>query len=630
MKNPVSEFQALPVVFISGLGLFSYLLFLLGGFLVGVGIFFLSFNKETYKRVFEKIIQYQLFALALGIPLIISRITKSSFLVPKETILAFSAGVILATWVLKMFAIRDFQINRTQLDPLFAAFFLICAIGMMNSSSLFLSYHTLIYFCSGVIIFYASVNNLSSLDHIYKVLLVFTYSSACSAIWGIGEFFDWRPFLWSETSGRLAIISSFGNPNYFAGFMVVVLPVALCLSFYKWEKKSKGLLPSFSRFPVAYYITGIGLIAFSVIFIIGTANSELITVKNALTFPPEEIQKVGNKDTNGEYSKIIAAIDELKSEKKLRHSQRIVLEIAKDGRRGRVTVKYMNFSLGLVFIVSFLFFVLLPIFFLLFKRVFAATAFGIIFFGLQISQTRGAILAFFSGLGFFVLFTFVNWYRNSKSSKNMSKDEETSKIEPEESKKSDKNVIYAVTIGCMIFAILLLALIPNPINNYQNLLSRFKSDFTLYQRLMVWNSTILMAATHPIIGIGIGNFKYHYLDFQAKFINNKEFFIPYNGKAIQTHNEYLQVLAENGIIGLSLFLLAIFIFYYRAFHIFNDLNGNSKVVFVGTMISVTGVLMHGFVSFPFHLSFSSTAFVIMLGMNYSLSKIKYSEQNPRL
>ncbi|MCK5686114.1 O-antigen ligase family protein [bacterium] len=631
MKSPVSEFQSLPVVFISGLGLFSYILFLIGGFLYGVFTYFRGLSTDAYERIFEKIIQYQLFALALGIPLIISRITKSSFLVPKETILAFSAGVILSTWVLKMFATRNFLVQKTQLDPLFVAFFLICAIGMLNASSFFLSYHTLIYFCSGLIIFYASVNNLSSLEKIYKVLLVFSYSSACSAIWGIGEFFNWRPFLWSETSGRLAIISSFGNPNYFAGFMVVVLPVALCLSFYKWEKKSENFFPSFFRFPFSYYLVGMGLIAFLIIFTIGGANSEFITVKNTLTFPPTEIQKVGEITTNGDYHKIISAIEKLKSEKKLRHGQSIILEIAKDNRRGRVTVRYFNFSLGLVYFVSFLIFILLPVLFLLYKRIFASVAFCIIFFGLQISQTRGAILAFFSGLGFFILFTLVNWYKNSKSRNSSIKTvEEISNIESEESKKSDKNIIYAVTIGCMIFVILLLALIPSPVNNYQNLLSRFKSDYTLYQRLMVWNSTILMAATHPIVGIGIGNFKYHYLDFQAKFINNKDFFIPYNGKAIQTHNEYLQVLAENGIVGLSLFLLAIFVFYYRAFNLFNQLNGNSKVLFVGTMISVTGVLMHAVVSFPFHLSFSSTAFVIMLGMNFCISKIRYSGIEPEI
>ena len=71
------------------------------------------------------------------------------------------------------------------------------------------------------------------------------------------------------------------------------------------------------------------------------------------------------------------------------------------------------------------------------------------------------------------------------------------------------------------------------------------------QRLMIWQISLLMAKDHPIIGQGIGTYKYHYLWYQGKFFED-----PANQDRInlavwtrEAHNEYVQILAELGILG---------------------------------------------------------------------------------
>jgi len=68
-----------------------------------------------------------------------------------------------------------------------------------------------------------------------------------------------------------------------------------------------------------------------------------------------------------------------------------------------------------------------------------------------------------------------------------------------------------------------------------------------YERIYKWESAWNMFLDHPIIGVGPGRFKYEYLD---------KYILPMARErtAAHAHNNFLQVLAENGVIGFLIFL----------------------------------------------------------------------------
>ena len=70
------------------------------------------------------------------------------------------------------------------------------------------------------------------------------------------------------------------------------------------------------------------------------------------------------------------------------------------------------------------------------------------------------------------------------------------------------------------------------------------------ERLFIWQSAYTMFKDHPVLGVGLGQYKDNY---QQKYIlpQAKE---PYLTHA---HNNFLQMLAENGIIGFAGFLTLI-------------------------------------------------------------------------
>ena len=93
---------------------------------------------------------------------------------------------------------------------------------------------------------------------------------------------------------------------------------------------------------------------------------------------------------------------------------------------------------------------------------------------------------------------------------------------------------------------------------------------SLRARLLIWQTTLDMIKDRPLFGSGIGTFKMNYLDYQAEILQKNPHYIKYSGKAAEAHNEYLQMMAELGIVGLGVFLSILFIFYSSIFKLFRE------------------------------------------------------------
>lgn len=80
-------------------------------------------------------------------------------------------------------------------------------------------------------------------------------------------------------------------------------------------------------------------------------------------------------------------------------------------------------------------------------------------------------------------------------------------------------------------------------------------------RLFIWKISAQMIADHPTFGIGYGRYGVEYLNYQAKFFDRPENakYYDWADNLKGAKNEYIQVVAETGIIGgfIALFVLLI-------------------------------------------------------------------------
>jgi len=116
--------------------------------------------------------------------------------------------------------------------------------------------------------------------------------------------------------------------------------------------------------------------------------------------------------------------------------------------------------------------------------------------------------------------------------------------------------------------------------------------FSALMRLDYWRETLMIIYRNPLTGLGIGNFNF--------------------SSSRYTHNSYLQIWAEMGILGISAYLWLIFRSLKSGF---NKLKISGDKDFTIALITAVAIfLMHNLIDFTFFLPEVSTIWWVILGL----------------
>ena len=168
--------------------------------------------------------------------------------------------------------------------------------------------------------------------------------------------------------------------------------------------------------------------------------------------------------------------------------------------------------------------------------------------------------------------------------------------------------------------------IPNPLNKNtttipQKVTSIYEDNFSsIDSRLIIWGTALEIIKDKPLLGIGIGSFKMDYLDYQAGFLKENPIYLKYHSRAEEAHNEYIQLAAELGIIGLGIFLYILFIFYGSALKYLNEKKtgerNKEKLILWGMLMGITCFLFDSIFTFPLHVPALGSAFFIIFALTF--------------
>jgi len=182
-----------------------------------------------------------------------------------------------------------------------------------------------------------------------------------------------------------------------------------------------------------------------------------------------------------------------------------------------------------------------------------------------------------------------------------------------------------ILILALIILVTFLFAIPNPLNKPGTVISKIKGrisisqltkDTSLKRRIAIWKFTGLMIKDHPLLGLGVGTFKYNSLKYQAQFFSQGENRTLYpHGFPDKTHNEYLQLWAELGIIGLGIFIWLMVSYFNYGIKLLKKIKDNYKRgIIIGLMGSIMAVLVDSIFGFPLHLVATIVLFWLLLGL----------------
>ncbi|MBI3950269.1 MAG: O-antigen ligase family protein [Acidobacteria bacterium] len=162
----------------------------------------------------------------------------------------------------------------------------------------------------------------------------------------------------------------------------------------------------------------------------------------------------------------------------------------------------------------------------------------------------------------------------------------------------------AVTAGIGAAALIVLPLLGNQeaINHLLNLKS-------VRGRVWMWAVTWTMIKDAPWGGHGLGTFGLHFPLYQAK-VFSQEWAAPFVSNASFTsyaHNDYLQLWAEVGLLGLLAFGMLVWMVVKRGRALAND------PVALGCWAALISLLVNAAVAFPLHLPTTLMLFAVLLG-----------------
>lgn len=174
-------------------------------------------------------------------------------------------------------------------------------------------------------------------------------------------------------------------------------------------------------------------------------------------------------------------------------------------------------------------------------------------------------------------------------------------------KKGIRKFAYFSIAGLPIAVYILYRIFPNiSITSFDSLEERFK----------VWSKTLIMIKENLWFGVGKGNWQFNYM----KFSVNDIYMVHQSKSSFQNpHNEFLQILAEQGVVGTLFFLTSIF--FLTRYLSKKQFSKSQKVAFFGLLSTLPIAIF----SFPFkQVGF---LFIFSFLLVYVISDLEKSETN---
>ena len=194
--------------------------------------------------------------------------------------------------------------------------------------------------------------------------------------------------------------------------------------------------------------------------------------------------------------------------------------------------------------------------------------------------------------------------------------------------KENKKIFILILVAILLIGFLFV--IPNPLDKpgtyiykikARTSITALKKAYTVGRRRAIWEFTFMMIKDHPLLGSGIGTFKYNSLSYQAEFFKQEDNRSIYpHGFAKDVHNEYLQLGSELGIIGLGIFIWIMICYFYYASRILKKTKDKyQQGMVIGLMGSILAVLIDALFGFPLHLPATLVLFWLFLGITMSIN-----------
>jgi O-antigen ligase len=126
-----------------------------------------------------------------------------------------------------------------------------------------------------------------------------------------------------------------------------------------------------------------------------------------------------------------------------------------------------------------------------------------------------------------------------------------------------------------------------------------------YSRRELWQTTMQMVKDHPMLGVGLGAYQFAYPRYdQSSGLYRTE----------QSHNDYLQILADTGVIGGLVLLGFVILLFARSFAAMQTRDPVQRAISLGALAGCFGIAVHSFVEFNLQVTNNLQLFLALAAL----------------
>jgi O-antigen ligase len=137
-------------------------------------------------------------------------------------------------------------------------------------------------------------------------------------------------------------------------------------------------------------------------------------------------------------------------------------------------------------------------------------------------------------------------------------------------------------------------------------LGRGSDEYSVTTRIEYWKASFRMFLDHPVLGVGLGAFPAVYPAYGTSSARYE--------RLEQTHNDYLQLLTDAGVIGGLTgvwFLVELAGRIRRIWPHLGRMRSRDGALLIGGVVSIAGILLHSFVDFNLQIAANALLFVFI-------------------
>lgn len=172
-----------------------------------------------------------------------------------------------------------------------------------------------------------------------------------------------------------------------------------------------------------------------------------------------------------------------------------------------------------------------------------------------------------------------------------------------------------LTISAALISVVLLAVWIGyePIAKRLGAVTQGASEYSIVSRTEYWRESWQIFLDHPLAGVGLGAFPAVYPAYGRSSVKGE--------RLEQTHNDYLQLLTDAGLIGLLLgcwFLFEIIRCARRQWPHLAHWRSHERALVVGGYVAMLGLAVHSFLDFNLQITANALVFLLIVALTTSI------------